>query len=55
METAVTEMQFRMEACGRCNRRTVHAVRQDHGICAVCEPGAFERAALDAGRREFLR
>ena len=63
MEAAVTEMHFRMDACDRCGRRTVHALRTssaslgagEHGICAVCEPGAFERAALGAGRREFLR
>jgi len=53
--TAVTEMQFRMDACGRCNRRTVHALKAEHRICAVCEPAAFERAVLEAGRREFLR
>lgn len=55
METAVTEMKFKMDSCGRCNRRTVHAMRSEQRICAVCEPGAFERAALEAGRREFLR
>jgi ribosomal protein L37E len=55
METAVTEMQFKMESCRRCGRRTVHAFKAEQPICAVCEPGAFERAALEAGRREFLR
>lgn len=55
METAVNEMLFRMEACGRCGRRTVHALKGDHRICAICEPGTFERVALEAGRREFLR
>jgi hypothetical protein len=57
MESALmfTEMQFRLRPCERCRRDTIHALRQEQRICSGCEPGAFERAALAAGRREFLR
>jgi hypothetical protein len=48
-------MQFRLEQCERCQRQTIHALRDDNRICSGCEPAAFERAALEAGRSEFLR
>ncbi|HXE75620.1 MAG TPA: hypothetical protein VNN18_08300 [Candidatus Xenobia bacterium] len=54
METT-TVMQFRLEQCERCARQTIQALRDDRRICSGCEPAAFERAAVEAGRSEFLR
>ncbi len=55
MGSMVTVMRFRMEACQRCRRETIQAVREEKRICSACEPAAFERAAVEAGRSEFLR
>ncbi len=54
METT-TVMQFRLEQCQRCGRPTIQALREETRICSGCEPAAFERVALEAGRSEFLR
>ena len=63
MGSMVAVMRFRMEACERCRRETIQAVRDPSAslgagqqrICSACEPAAFERAAVEAGRSEFLR
>lgn len=49
------ETRFRLESCERCRRETIHALREHQRICVGCEPAAFERVAVEAGRREFLR
>ncbi len=54
METT-TVIQFRLEQCQRCGRPTIQALKEDARICSGCEPSAFERVALEAGRSEFLR
>jgi hypothetical protein len=54
VETAVST-QFRLQPCHRCRRETIQALRSDHRICSTCEPAVFERAAVEAGRNEFLR
>jgi len=48
-------MEFRLQPCERCRRDTIQALREHHRICSACEPAVFERAAVEAGRREFLR
>lgn len=55
--------RFQLQPCERpsaalgagCGRETIQAVRDGQRICSGCEPTAFERAAVEAGRREFLR
>jgi hypothetical protein len=51
---AATMTQFRLQPCQRCQRDTIQALRNDHRICSACEPAAFERVAVEAGRRELL-
>jgi hypothetical protein len=63
MELALTNVEFRLQACERCHRPILHVLREpaaargtgEFGICSSCEPATFERAALEAGRHEFLR
>jgi len=71
MESAVVNLQFRLQPCERCQRPTIQALRDpaasleagEFRICSGCEPAAFERLALplalardkEAERREFLR
>ncbi len=55
MESVVAETQFQRQRCERCGRQTLHALQASFGVCAGCEPDAFERLAHQAGRREFLR
>jgi hypothetical protein len=54
VETA-TMMRFRLEPCERCQRETIHALREESRVCSGCEPATFERIAHEAGRSEFLR
>ena len=46
MESALINVQFRLQPCERCQRPTIHALRDNFRICSGCEPAAFERAAL---------
>ena len=55
MGSTVAVTRFRMEACERCRRETIQAVHEQQRICSACEPAVFERAAVEAGRSEFLR